>query len=123
MILLLENWFLSLLTPIRIVSLTDTEDQFLIEGILTIKTDSASLGYRSFYQPIAMLIGFSHGGGKSGLVDTFRKVMPSDKVINEAAKENNGMTSNFTEARPFPTPLDTATPGPFYTLSPSGMIY
>jgi hypothetical protein len=108
-------------SPVRIVALSDGEDQFLVEGILSTKTNSASLGYRTFCQPIAMLIGFSHGAGTEGLVDTFRKVMPSDKLISEAVLEDNGITENFTFSRPTATPSATATI--IATLPPSGMDY
>jgi hypothetical protein len=81
-----------LASPVRIVSASVSEDQFLVEGIVTTKTNLESLGYRIFCQPIAMLIGFSHGPKTEGLVNTFRKVMPSDQVVVEAARQANGTT-------------------------------
>ncbi len=70
--------------PILVLKAGDTLDEFLVEGILTTKSEADGAGKKVENQPVAMIIGFAHGPKTEGQISVFEKAVPSDETNSMA---------------------------------------
>lgn len=62
------------------IEVGDTMDKFLVEGVLTTKSDRKG-GAVIERQPVAMIVGFAHGLKTDNLIDVFEKADPSEETL------------------------------------------
>ncbi len=65
------------------VEVGESLDKFLVEGVLT--TRSGLPGFQAQTEPLAMIIGFSHGPKTDGRISVFERVEPDAETVQRAA--------------------------------------
>lgn len=63
------------------IEVTDSLDKFFVEGVLTTLSDLKRPGEVVQRQPVAMIVGFSHGPKTQEPIDLFQKADPSEETI------------------------------------------